>query len=256
MNYRDHLHSPCPIVHRGLCSHAPENSLSALEAAIAAGHSVLEIDIRATADGVLVLMHDDSLLRMTGLDQPVESMTSADLSWLRLHDGHRIPRLTEALELCRDRACVHLDAKDRRILPEVIATATRMGMAEQVDVWGDLRSSADLGWFRQVVPKGMLRMARLWLDAPDIAAQTARLHALHPEICELRFAHPDQIAAFAPNAQGVALMANTLPGIAPAAFDDRTAPETTWRTLIAAGVTLIQTDEACALRRLIQQDRP
>lgn len=251
--------APLPIVHRGLWTNAPENSLAALEAAITAGHRILEIDIRRTADGTLVLMHDDSLLRMTGIDQPVETVRDADLFRLRLHGTQPVPSLAEALDLCRGRAFLHLDAKDRSLLPRIILAARQAEMTDQVDVWGDLRSDAELEWFRKHVPAGMLCMARIWLDATDLSTQKRRLFDLCPDICEVRFSHPDQIAALAPEARdhGIVLMANTLHGIAPPDFDDHRAlrdPESVWGSLMAAGVTLIQTDGACALQAFLHKD--
>jgi glycerophosphoryl diester phosphodiesterase len=52
---------PRIIAHRGLALAAPENSIAAFEAAMAAGATHLETDVRATSDGVAVLVHDDAL---------------------------------------------------------------------------------------------------------------------------------------------------------------------------------------------------
>ncbi|MBW4040789.1 MAG: glycerophosphodiester phosphodiesterase [Acidobacteria bacterium] len=52
---------PRILAHRGLALDAPENSVAAFEAAIAAGATHLETDVRATADGVAVLMHDPAV---------------------------------------------------------------------------------------------------------------------------------------------------------------------------------------------------
>ncbi|MGT2427232.1 glycerophosphodiester phosphodiesterase family protein [Amnibacterium kyonggiense] len=49
---------PRILAHRGLALDAPENSIAAFEAALAAGATHLETDVRATADGVAVLVHD------------------------------------------------------------------------------------------------------------------------------------------------------------------------------------------------------
>jgi glycerophosphoryl diester phosphodiesterase len=59
------------VAHRGEPENLPENSLEAYRAVLEAGARLLETDIQLTADGVPVLCHDPSLLRMTGLDLPV-----------------------------------------------------------------------------------------------------------------------------------------------------------------------------------------
>ncbi|NJM38543.1 MAG: hypothetical protein HC845_12160 [Akkermansiaceae bacterium] len=53
------------IGHRGACGHAPENTLASIERAIALGCALTEVDVRRTADGALVLLHDESVDRTT-----------------------------------------------------------------------------------------------------------------------------------------------------------------------------------------------
>ena len=75
MKYIDHIADPtrpCAIVaHRGAWHQAPENSLAAIENAIAAGYDIVEVDIRQSADGGLFLLHDDTLERMAGIGDGV-----------------------------------------------------------------------------------------------------------------------------------------------------------------------------------------
>ena len=63
------------ISHRGIATEAPENTLPAYELAAKKGFKYVETDIRATADGVWVLTHDNSLKRMTGFSGKCEQMT-------------------------------------------------------------------------------------------------------------------------------------------------------------------------------------
>ena len=53
------------VAHRGASGRAPENTLTALAAAVADGADLLEFDVRRTRDGALVLMHDTTLTRTT-----------------------------------------------------------------------------------------------------------------------------------------------------------------------------------------------
>lgn len=88
------------IAHRGLHGgNIPENSLAAFRAAIAKGYAI-ENDIHLTADGELVVFHDDTLRRMCGVDAKVESMTLAELKALCLGDTEEtVPTLRECLAL-------------------------------------------------------------------------------------------------------------------------------------------------------------
>jgi glycerophosphoryl diester phosphodiesterase len=67
------------IAHRGDSSSAPENTLEAFDAAVRSGSELIEIDVRRTADGEAVVMHDESARRTTGIDAPVAHLTAREL---------------------------------------------------------------------------------------------------------------------------------------------------------------------------------
>lgn len=87
------------IAHRGLHDDTlPENSLAAFQAAVKAGY-IIENDIHLTADGEVVVFHDDNPRRMCGVEGRIEQMTLAELKALRLKDSDRqIPTLKECLD--------------------------------------------------------------------------------------------------------------------------------------------------------------
>ncbi|MBL8858937.1 MAG: glycerophosphodiester phosphodiesterase [Planctomycetes bacterium] len=67
------------VAHRGYALRYPENTLSAMEAAIAAGARYVECDVQLSSDGFPVLMHDRTLERMCGVKAPVHELALADL---------------------------------------------------------------------------------------------------------------------------------------------------------------------------------
>jgi glycerophosphoryl diester phosphodiesterase len=78
----------------------------------------MELDVQMTRDGVLVLHHDRSLIRMAGVPEPVSSLTHEEVMDLEIGSsfseefkGERIPTLEEALELIGDQGEVLLDVK-------------------------------------------------------------------------------------------------------------------------------------------------
>ncbi len=73
------LHLPKVIGHRGAAAYAPENTLESLREAKRRGASWVEIDVKLTADGVPVLMHDSSLKRTTGVDRLVAETRREEL---------------------------------------------------------------------------------------------------------------------------------------------------------------------------------
>ena len=101
----------------------PENSLAAFARAIDEGADGVELDVRLTADGVPIALHDPTLTRTTGgLDtRAVHRLAYADLPPLRgLAGGERIPRLIDALAALRGRI-VNVEIKSD------VAPASRLG---------------------------------------------------------------------------------------------------------------------------------
>lgn len=68
------------IAHRGWSTRFPENSMAAFAAAVAAGADEIEFDVRHTADGVPVVIHDPTLERVCELEGPVEERSAAELA--------------------------------------------------------------------------------------------------------------------------------------------------------------------------------
>jgi glycerophosphoryl diester phosphodiesterase len=67
------------IAHRGFSSSAPENTIAAFDLAIDEGFDNIELDAHLSADGVPVVIHDDTLDRTTNGSGPVSSLTLAEL---------------------------------------------------------------------------------------------------------------------------------------------------------------------------------
>jgi len=126
--------------HRGAWTKSiPENSLQAIDHAIAVGADIIEIDVRRTADGKLILMHDSSIDRTTTGTGKVEKLRWRDIrrTRLRTDDGQatdlRVPTLAEALRRIRGRTLARIDVKcDDRCLEPIYAEASRLGVVNQL----------------------------------------------------------------------------------------------------------------------------
>ena len=90
------------IAHRGYHGEKygiPENSMLSFRKAIEKGYAI-EIDLHLLKDGNIVVMHDDTTTRMTGVDKILKNCTYNDLKDLRLNNtNEHIPLLQEVLEL-------------------------------------------------------------------------------------------------------------------------------------------------------------
>jgi glycerophosphoryl diester phosphodiesterase len=274
MSYKDFIADPnrsCAIVaHRGAWHGAPENSLAAIEKAIAVGADIVEIDVRKSADGELFLMHDDTLLRMAGIDRDAETFTMAELQAIALREDNggegraltdqRIPTLKQVFETIRGRIFADLDLKDRRLFSEVAACARDMGVASSVDLKTTVMTREDLDWVRAQNIEGVPFMAMAYFTAGDVSERLSLLSEIKPFMCELRFDHLDTIAG---NRQlfedaDMAIWFNTLDMAASGEWTDPRAliePDAIWGRLMDAGISTIQTDEPAALRAYIEARR-
>jgi glycerophosphoryl diester phosphodiesterase len=266
-------HRRCTIVaHRGVWDNAPENSLLSIEKAIEAGYDVVEIDVRRTIDGQFVLLHDDTLERMTGVSKEPEKMTLQELTGLSLRnrDGgaenslteERLPGLHDVFELTREKIFVHLDIKYRHVIPEVLALAKKMRVDQQVDFWADLKSETDRDWIKSnVMEQNVPFIARTHFEDPDWRKQAKLVFKLKPLICEASFRELSQIERIQQRFHdaGITLWVNTLDSVASSGFTDSAAledPDAIWGKLIHAGFSSIQTDKMEALRSYLEKNRP
>lgn len=96
--------------HRGQWRDHPENSIPGIRKAVREGTDVVEIDIKQTKDGHLVLMHDDTVDRTTNGSGRVADLTLQEVKSLRLREGQgngasltdeRVPTFSETLEAVR-----------------------------------------------------------------------------------------------------------------------------------------------------------
>jgi glycerophosphoryl diester phosphodiesterase len=89
------------IAHRGApeTSGAPENTLEAFRAALEAGADWLEFDVRATRDGVLVVIHDETVDRTTNGVGLVSELTLEELQTLDVDGGARVPTVAQVVAL-------------------------------------------------------------------------------------------------------------------------------------------------------------
>ena len=163
--------------HRGAAGVAPENSLEGLRAALALGAHGVEFDVRGTADGVPVLLHDRSLDRTTTGRGDIDELSIADVRKAEAGDSAPVPTLDEAVTLLGGRTHLNVELKRSGIEREVLrslAPAPREGWAISSLDWealGRLRSldpTATLWPVARVVDDALFAVAAE-LASPAIA---------------------------------------------------------------------------------------
>lgn len=231
---------PYVAAHRGAHDQLPENSLAALREAARLGADFVEVDVRHTQDGVLVLMHDESLYKTTGVNADVSSMTYAQIQELTLWDSDasdpetmKVPTFAEAEALAREKGIMlYVDMKTSR--KDLVLAAIQAGPYDDVCL---LRASLEQAtWFHE--QDANLLLMPLAETIADLNAIIAAVPGV--KIVELEADLPDAAFCAAARAAGVKVQQNVigLGDIAATLGDD-----SVWAEFVKAGVWLLQTDQ-------------
>jgi glycerophosphoryl diester phosphodiesterase len=126
------------FAHRGGCALGPENTLAAFDLGLATGADGLELDVHLSADGVVVVCHDDTLDRTTDATGPVAARTAAELARVDAGAGFVAPDQTRpfrrqglGVPALRD---VLRRYTDTRIIVEMKVDSAEMGRAVAAEV--------------------------------------------------------------------------------------------------------------------------
>lgn len=122
------MNQPLVIGHACAAGEAPANTLAGVRQCLDAGAAAMEIDVQLCADGVPVLMHDETVDRTTNLSGPVRSLSLATLQGADAGDGEPVPTLEQVLELVAGRLTVMCELKatpgeaeyDQRLVDAVV----------------------------------------------------------------------------------------------------------------------------------------
>ncbi len=196
---------PCIFAHRGASAYAPENTLAAFELALEHGAPALELDVKLSADGHVVVIHDPTVDRTTNGRGKVARLTLAELRTLdagsffsEKYRGEKIPTLEEVFELVGKRALINIELTNyttpRDSLVEEVCRLVREHRMEEYVLFssflpGNLRQAALL---LPEVPRGLLVLPSWKGIWARFAFFFGDYQALHPYLSDVT---PHQIAS-------------------------------------------------------------
>ena len=120
------------IGHRGAAGHAHENTLAAIQKGIALGVDFVEIDVRCTADGVLVVLHDETVNRTTNGKGRVDRLSLQEVKKLNTANGEHIPTLEEVLKVVEGKAGLMLELKIKGVAQQTVDAVREAGFRDPV----------------------------------------------------------------------------------------------------------------------------
>jgi glycerophosphoryl diester phosphodiesterase len=192
---------PRPVIfaHRGASAYAPENTLSSFILAVTQGADAIELDVRLSADGQVVVFHDSMLERTTNGTGHLAQKTLAELwaldagtSFSNKFSGEKIPLLEEVFEAVGNKTFINIELKNHTTLPDplvekVCALMVKHGLEGRV-----LFSSFNAANLKRAyqllpnVPCGLLT-PRGWSGAwaRSFGFTFGEYAALHPCFCDV-----------------------------------------------------------------------
>ncbi|WP_294619328.1 glycerophosphodiester phosphodiesterase family protein [uncultured Bacteroides sp.] len=193
------------VAHRGDWRNFPENSLEAIDNAIKMGVDIVELDVKKTKDGELILMHDRTLNRTTTGKGLVSDNTLDDIRKLNLRNGcnirtiHKVPTLEEALLHAKGKIMINLDQADL-YFDQIYELMQKTGTTRQIIMKGRKPATEVKKQFGDYL-KDVIYMPIINLDASGAEEQVeAFIKDMSPVALELLFVNdanplPKKLAA-------------------------------------------------------------
>jgi len=120
------------VGHRGAAGEEPENTIRSIMRAIECGADFVEVDVRSTRDGVLVLLHDETLDRTTNGSGLLREHTFDKIRNLDAGKGERIPKVDEVLEFVKGKCKLLLELKEVGWERKIFDVVKKKNMLDEV----------------------------------------------------------------------------------------------------------------------------
>lgn len=192
------------IGHRGAPDVAhPENTLASVDRAFRLGADGVEVDLRVTADGRMVCLHDRSLRRVVGVRRGVATMSLDELAGVRIPGDHALPTVAELVDTVAGRGRLVLEVKTS-VFPASRRRAAVTAAAEELRRVGVTRASdVVVSSFDRFVLADVRRSAAVRtgvLARPSIPASVAVRWArlgghdeAHPHVSAMMLIRPEMV---------------------------------------------------------------
>ncbi|MFT2009991.1 glycerophosphodiester phosphodiesterase family protein [Pontibacter sp. 13R65] len=244
------------VAHRGDWRNNPENSILSIEDAIKMGVDMVEIDLKKTKDGVLILMHDQTLDRTTSGHGKPSDYTWDELQQLTLKNGHggptrqRIPSFEQCMNTVKGRVMVNID-KGYDYYKDVYKILVKTGTVDHAIIKSAKTYEEVKAENGDLLSSKLIYMPVVYLNKANADAIIKSFESnLKPAAYELLFATDS--ALINTNYQtiigsGSKIWLDALWPSLNAGHDDELSveegkPEAGWGWLIAHGARIIQTD--------------
>ncbi len=233
----------------------PENAVETMRATMDAAPALLEVDVAASADGVLYLMHDDTLTRTTTGEGGVDALPFAEIAALKLEDKFGVltpyapPRLSEALAFAKARTILQIDFKKSARFEDVIAEIRAAGAERRVILIAYTLGAAQK--LHRLAPEMMISLN---ITSPEnrAAAEAAGIPA-EKLLAFTGIEAPNKPLYDALNAGDIEVIFGTLGRAGIDRMIEETGEESQYAELSRIGVDILATDRAIEAQKALEK---
>lgn len=172
------------IAHRGAKGYEPENTLKAFQKALDLNADGIELDVHLSADGHIIVIHDETIDKMTNGKGFVNTLSLAELKSFLIAEKHEIPTLKEVFDLVNKKCFINIELKDADTLTKVVSLIDEYVLEKKWSYNHFIVSSFDWNALLEVhnlnskIPIGILTETDLKLALAF--AETIQAKAIHP----------------------------------------------------------------------------
>lgn len=173
------------IAHRGAKAYEPENTLQAFQKALDLNSDGIELDVHLSSDGHIIVMHDETIDKMTNGKGDINTYTLAELKSFLIADEFQIPTLNEVFDLVDKKCFINVELKNADTSKQVVSLIEKYIVEEGWDYSHFIVSSFDWNALQEVhnlnsdIPIGVLTEEDL--DTALAFAESIQAKAIHSD---------------------------------------------------------------------------
>ncbi|MBF4492092.1 glycerophosphodiester phosphodiesterase [Flavobacterium sp. JLP] len=172
------------IAHRGAKGYEPENTLQSFQKALDLNADGIELDVHLSADGHIIVIHDETIDKMTNGKGFVNTLSLTELKSFLIDGKHEIPTLREVFDLVDKKCFINIELKSYETLGKAVALIEEYISEKNWNYEHFIVSSFDWNALQEVhnlnsnIPIGVLTETDLNLALAF--AETIKAKAIHP----------------------------------------------------------------------------
>ncbi|WP_433834871.1 glycerophosphodiester phosphodiesterase [Flavobacterium anhuiense] len=185
------------IAHRGAKAYEPENTLQAFQKALDLNSDGIELDVHLSADGHIIVIHDETIDRTTNGKGLVNSFSLSELKSFLINEKYQIPTLNEVFDLIDKKCLINIELKGLGTAPKVVRLIEEYTSEKKWNYNNFIISSFEWNMLNETlslnpnIPIGVLTEENI--DTALAFAENIKAKAIHPDFQLLNKENVQQI---------------------------------------------------------------